>query len=70
VRPWGAGEAPTQYFARFEGGSCASYSTGQHAVYLATGEEAKLWPAEVLSNFLDLQVLEPLPGRFRGIVAP
>ena len=72
ARPWETGNAPTQYFARFEGGSCASYLTGdhpgEHAAYLATGENAKLWPAEVLSNFLDLQVLEPLPGRFHGIL--
>jgi hypothetical protein len=66
--PWGTGDAPTQYFARFAGSSCESYPVGQHALYLATGEDAKLWPSEVLSNFLDLQVLEPLPARLRGVV--
>jgi hypothetical protein len=68
ARAWGAGDAPTQYFARFAGSSCESYPGGQHAIYLATGEDAKLWPSEVLSNFLDLQVLEPLPARFRSVV--
>ena len=68
ARPWGTGDAPTQYFARFAGGSCESYPAGQHAIYLGTGEDAKLWPPEVLSNFLDLQVLEPLPARFRSVV--
>ena len=56
------------YFARFAGGACEDYAAGQHAVYLAKGEDAKLWPSEVLSNFLDLQVLEPLPARFRSVV--
>lgn len=68
ARPWGAGDAPTRYFARFAGGSCGDYPTGQHAVYVGRGEDAKLWPPEVLSNFLDLQVLQPLPARFRGVV--
>jgi hypothetical protein len=68
ARSWGAGDVPTQYFARFAGSSCESYPAGQHAIYLGTGEDAKLWPSEVLSNFLDLQVLEPLPARFRSVV--
>ena len=68
ARPWGTGDVPTQYFARFAGGSCDGYATGQRAVYLATGEDAKLWPSEVLSNFLDLQVMQPLPTRFRSVV--
>jgi len=69
ARPWATGDAPTRYFARFAGSSCESYVSAQRAVYLATGEDAKLWPPEVLSNFLDLQVLQPLPTRFRGVVA-
>jgi hypothetical protein len=69
ARPWGAGDAPTRYFTRFAGGSCDSYSPAQRAVYLAAGEDAKLWPSEVLSNFLGLQVLQPLPARFRSVVA-
>ncbi|HTS52081.1 MAG TPA: hypothetical protein VMH26_02305 [Burkholderiales bacterium] len=68
AHPWGTGDAPTQYFARFAGGSCESYPSGQRAVYVGTGENAKLWPPEVLSNFLDLQVLDPLPARFRSVV--
>ena len=68
ANPWGAGDAPTQYFARFAGSVCDGYAKGQHAIYLATGENAKLWPSEVLSNFLGLQVLEPLPARFRVVV--
>ena len=49
-------------------------SVGDHApaylinLYLATGDSAKLWPAETLSVFLDLQVAEPLPASFTGIV--
>jgi hypothetical protein len=68
ARPWGTGDVPTQYFARFAGSSCDGYPTGQRAIYVGTGEDAKLWPSEVLSNFLDLQVLEPLPARFRNVV--
>jgi hypothetical protein len=68
AQPWGNGDAPSQYFARFAGGSCETYPVGQHELYLANGEDAKLWPPEVLSNFLDLQVLEPLPARFRSVV--
>jgi hypothetical protein len=69
ARPWGSGNAPTHYFARYSGASCERYPTGHSAIYLATGETAKLWPAEVLSNFLDLQVVEPLPARFGSVVA-
>jgi len=68
ARPWGTGDAPTQYFARFAGESCKSYPKGQRALYLGTGESAKLWPPEILSNFLALQVLEPLPSRFRNVI--
>ena len=65
---WASGDAPAQYFARFARGSCEDYPASSHAVYLTKGEDAKLWPPEVLSNFLDLQVLEPLPAQFRGVV--
>jgi hypothetical protein len=68
ANPWGSRDAPTQYFARFAGGTCEGYPADSHAVYFAKGENAKLWPSEVLSNFLDLQVLEPLPATFRGVV--
>lgn len=68
ANPWGSGDAPTQYFARFAGGSCEDYPANSHAVYLTKGENANLWPSEVLSNFLDLQVLEPLPAEFRRVV--
>lgn len=68
ARAWGTGDAPTRYFARFAGDSRGDYPTGQHALYVATGEDAKHWPPEVLSNFLDLQVLKPLPSRFRSVV--
>jgi len=68
ARPWATGDAPTRYFARFAGASCESYTTAQRAVYLGTGEDAKLWPPEILSVFLDLQVLEPAPARFRSVI--
>ncbi len=68
AHPWGAGDAPTRYFARFAGASCEAYPAGKHALYLGTGEGTKLWPPEVLSNFLDLQVLEPLPARFHSVI--
>jgi len=60
--------APRHYFARFAGGSCARYPAGKQAVYLASGDRSKLWPAETLSVFLDLQVAEPLPASFTDIV--
>jgi len=69
AQPWTGSDAPTRYFARFAGGSCTGYPIGQHATYLARGESDKLWPPEVLSNFLGLQVIEPLPARFRDLVA-
>jgi hypothetical protein len=69
AQPWHDDDAPTHYFARFAGASCANYRIGDRALYIATGESAKLWPPERLSNFLDLQVLEPLPGGFSRVVA-
>jgi len=78
-KPWNSGtffatawaddeRAPNHYFARFAGGSCDHYPPGERALYLATADSAKLWPAETLSVFLDLQVAEPLPASFTGIV--
>jgi hypothetical protein len=45
-----------RYFAR---GSCADWPVGISAVFEAAGDArvSKAWPAEVLPNFLDLQVL-------------
>jgi ABC-type nitrate/sulfonate/bicarbonate transport system ATPase subunit len=73
IGPNGAGKTSllnmiSGFYHPDSGGSCESYPTGQHAVYIGMGENAKLWPPEVLSNFLDLQVLEPLPARFRRLV--
>jgi len=67
--PWAGDDAPTHYFARFAGDSCARYPAGEQAVYLTTGESSKLWPAETLSVFLNLQLAEPLPDQFTDIVA-
>jgi len=69
ARPWRSGDAPNQYFARFAGGSCEPYPTGRQAIFLATGETSQLWPSELLSVFLGLQIAEPLPARLADIVA-
>jgi hypothetical protein len=73
-KPWNRGtffarrvrtqEIPTQYFARYAGASCDRYPPGTHALLLATGETSQLWPAERLTVFLGLQIVEPLPQRF------
>ena len=56
------------YFAR---GSCADWPVGRSGVFEAARDPrvSKAWPAEVLSNFLDLQVLAPA-GPDRATLLP
>jgi MFS family permease len=66
-KPWNAGTyragkawwVHERYFAR--GSSCADWTPGKSGVYLAAGDprSSKAWPAEVLPNFLNLQLLGP-----------
>jgi hypothetical protein len=63
-KPWNAGTfspgkaswVQERYFLR--GASCADQA-GRTAVYAARGEASAGWPADKLSNFLNLQVLQP-----------
>ena len=69
AQPWSMPNQEHNFFARHAGAACEQYRSGSRALYLATGQTAKQWPPEVLSNFLDLQVIEPLPDTLRGLVS-
>lgn len=68
-KPWNKGKlslgkawwVKERYFVA--GGTCADWPEGRGGVYRAQGDprRSKEWPAEVLPNFLDLQVLTPAP---------
>lgn len=72
-KPWNAGTyspgetawVQDRYFLR--GATCAD-QVGRTAVYAARGENAKGWPAERLSNFLNLQVLQPATSAQAGFL--
>jgi len=68
--PWETrADTPTHYFARFAGGSCDGYPVRRSALLLVTGQTSTLWLSELLSVFLGLQVVEPLPDRFAEIAS-
>jgi hypothetical protein len=72
-KPWNRGTfsagktawVQERYFLR--GATCADQA-GRTAVYAARGEDAKGWPPEKLSNFLDLQVLQPATAQQTGFL--
>jgi hypothetical protein len=75
-RPWNKGTVKggkawwvrDRYFAH---GSCADWPVGTSGVFEAAGDPrvSNAWPAEVLPNFLDLQVLTP-SGPERAALLP
>lgn len=69
VRPWEPEAQEQDYMTRRWGPSCGNYRVGTRDLHLAKGEIAKQWPPEVLSNVLDLQVLEPVPDAYRRLVS-
>ena len=68
ARPWKPEDAEQRYFAQAWGTTCDQYETGKRGLYLAKGESAQQWPPEVLSNFLDLQVLQPVAAEYRPLL--
>jgi hypothetical protein len=56
-----------RYFAR---GSCAEWPVGESGIYVARGDPrvSSDWPADVLPNFLDLQVLTPAKDEQRAVL--
>jgi len=78
-KPWNRGtffarkvataEVPDKFFARYAGSSCDAYRSGTQVTFLATGETSRLWPAERLTVFLGLQIVEPLPQRFAELAS-
>lgn len=75
-KPWNRGTfAPgkawwvqERYFA--PGGTCADWPAGRGGVFRAVGDPrtSKEWPAEVLPNFLNLQVLSPAPDELAAML--
>jgi len=75
-KPWNRGELTTQGWRRmgdfreyFGGGTCASYPRGKEVLLAPTGEGSGQWPPDDLPNLLGLQVLEPVPERYRRLIA-
>jgi Ni/Co efflux regulator RcnB len=64
---WRASGEIKHYYARHAGGACANYALGKREVYFPVSErEAEgAWPSLALPNFLGLQVLGPVPEKYR-----
>lgn len=61
---WWVGQ---RYFAR---GSCVDWPTGASGIFMAAGDTraSQAWPAEVLPNFLALQVLTPADSNHAALL--
>ena len=65
---WRAGGDTKRYYARHAGNVCANYALGRRELYFPVSEKEPAggaWPSVALPNFLDLQVLGPVPDKYR-----
>ncbi len=77
-KPWNAGRnvasgwqnsgEKKSYFARHAGGSCADYAIGSQDRYFPTSKTTDQWPPDELPNFLDEQVLGPVPDQYLPLI--
>lgn len=69
VRPaeWRSDPEVKRFYARFAGAACTYYPLGKREMYFPVSERepAGTWPALALPNFLDLEVLGPVPEKYR-----
>lgn len=69
VRPaeWRSDPEIKRFYARFAGAACADYPLGKRETYFPVSEREveTNWPSLALPNFFDLQVLGPVPEKYR-----
>ena len=65
---WHAVAETKSYFARDAGGMCSFYPRDKSTVYFPQGDGTREWPPRDLPNFLGLQVLEPVPAKYAGLI--
>jgi hypothetical protein len=68
ARPWNTSTHVQSYFAKYDGGSCASYPIGTKQLFVTSGETSHQWPPEILANLLDLATVEPAPEKYQRLV--
>jgi hypothetical protein len=75
-KPWNRGrlvlypsrkQVSERYFVR---GSCDAYRTGTRDLYAPQWEASSVTPPDILPTFLGLDVLEPVPERYRVLLNP
>ena len=71
AKPWRDENEMRNYYARDAGFSCRDYLKTRRQLYFPTvaAEPSNAWPPEAVPNFLGLQVLGPVPGRYQALTA-
>jgi hypothetical protein len=70
---WQIANEPKSYYVPFPG-ACTDYSIGENSVRFVPYDLSSLtngatdWPPKKISDFLDLQTLDPVPGEYRKFV--
>ncbi|HEY4283720.1 MAG TPA: hypothetical protein VGM62_11715 [Chthoniobacterales bacterium] len=69
--PWVSKGETKRFYARFAGRECSAYAGISRNVYFPSteGVESSDWPSRAPLTLLGLQVLGPVPDRFRELVA-
>jgi hypothetical protein len=71
---WQTSDEQKSYYAQYAGGTCADYPVGTRSVqfvpYDLSGmnRPAADWPPSKLSDFLDLQVIAPIPDEYQKLI--
>jgi hypothetical protein len=67
---WRTSDEQKSYYAQYAGGTCADYPVGARSVHFVhydlsgMNRPASDWPPTKLSDFLDLQILAPIPDEY------
>jgi hypothetical protein len=70
---WQVANEPKSYYIKFPG-ACSDYPAGEKSVRFAPYDISVLkshtidWPPKKLPDFLDLQVLDPVPDEYRNFI--
>jgi len=69
--PWVSKGETKRFYARFAGRECSGYAGMSRAMYFPSteGVESSEWPSRAPLTLLGLQVLGPVPERFRELAA-
>jgi hypothetical protein len=68
VSAWESRIENKTFFARYAGSDCASYANGGGLLYVANGQGSKDWPPSDLQDFLEIALIEPVPGEYSNLV--